>query len=166
MSDHMSDRYRRWFEYEKNAHDLVLASLATVPAEQRSSPAYLKAMELLAHIVGGRRIWLYRFGASPGGPPALFPQGASLDDVTASLRTTQAQWTEYLSRLTDAELAHELEYRSLDGGHFRNRVEDILTQLFGHSNYHRGQIATLVKTAGGEPAKSDFVFWCREPVPA
>src|SRR5262245_28965115 len=166
MFDTMPARYRRWFEYEKNAHDLVLASLATVPADQRSSPAYLKAVDLLAHIIGGRRIWLYRFGASPGGPPALFPQGASLEDVTASLQTIQTQWTDYLATVTDAELARTFEYRSLDGGSFRSRVEDILTQLFGHSNYHRGQIATLVKTAGGEPAKSDFVFWCREPVPA
>jgi uncharacterized damage-inducible protein DinB len=164
MSDTMPARYRRWFEYEKNAHDLVLTSLATVPADQRSSPAYLKAVDLLAHIVGGRRIWLYRFGASPDGPPALFPQGASLEDVAASLRTMQAQWTEYLARLTDAELAREFEYRSLDAGSFRSRVEDILTQLFGHSHYHRGQIATLVRAAGGEPAKTDFVFWSREPV--
>lgn len=43
-------------------------------------------------------------------------------------------------------------------------VEDILTQLFGHSWYHRGQIALLVRACGGQPAETDFVFWTREPV--
>jgi uncharacterized damage-inducible protein DinB len=162
MSDEMPGRYRRWFEYETNAHEKVLASLATVPADQRESAAYRKAVDLLAHIVAGRRVWLYRFGVTAGAPPALFPSGASLEQVTAELRDVQAQWVEYLARLTDDELARVFEYRSFDGGQFRNRVEDILTQLFGHSLYHRGQIATLVRAAGGEPAITDFVFWARE----
>jgi len=164
MSDSMPARYRRWFEYEGDAHDKVIASLNSVPADQRKTPAFQKAVDLLAHIVGGRRIWLYRFGRPSDGPPALFPTGASLDEVIASLQTTQARWVEYLATLTDAELARVFEYQSIDGGRFRNRVEDILTQLFGHSLYHRGQIATLVRAAGGEPAQTDFVYWTREPV--
>ena len=40
----------------------------------------------------------------------------------------------------------------------------ILTQLYGHSLYHRGQIAMLVKQAGGQPAMTDFVYWCREKI--
>jgi uncharacterized damage-inducible protein DinB len=45
----------------------------------------------------------------------------------------------------------------------RNSIEDILTQLFGHSCYHRGQIAQLLRSIGAEPAVTDFVFWTREP---
>jgi uncharacterized damage-inducible protein DinB len=164
MADSMPGRFRRWFEYEIDAHEKVVASLNTVPADQRGSPSYRKAVDLLAHIVGGRRIWLYRFGATSDGPPSLFPTGASLEEVTASLRVTQARWSEYLSKITDAELARVFEYQSVDGRRFRNRVEDILTQLFGHSLYHRGQIATLVRAAGGESAQTDFVFWTREPI--
>jgi uncharacterized damage-inducible protein DinB len=44
-------------------------------------------------------------------------------------------------------------------------VEDILAQLFGHSWYHRGQIAMLVRTAGDEPAVTDLIYWCRKDVP-
>jgi len=164
MADSMPARYRRWFEYEIDAHEKVVASLNTVPADQRGSPAFRKAVDLLAHIVGGRRIWLYRFGKSSDGPPALFPTGASLDEVTTSLRTTQAHWAEYLATITDAELTRVFEYQSIDGGRFRNRIEDILTQLFGHSLYHRGQIATLVRAADGEPAQTDFVYWTRESI--
>ena len=32
MAGNLADRYRRWFEYEKDAHAKVLASLAAVPA--------------------------------------------------------------------------------------------------------------------------------------
>ena len=61
----------------------------------------------------------------------------------------QGIWSDYLARLDDTALGQEFEYQSLDAGRFRNRVEDILAQLFGHSSYHRGQIAMLVRAAGG-----------------
>jgi uncharacterized damage-inducible protein DinB len=161
MSD-MSARYRRWFEYEIDAHQKVLASLATVPADQRDSTANRKAVELLAHIVAGRQIWLHRLDATVDRPAALFPQDTTLDKVKADLSAIESRWNEYLGRLTDAELARVFEYRSFDGGRFRNRVEDVLTQMFGHSLYHRGQIATLVRATGGTPAITDFIFWARE----
>ena len=164
MTDSMSDRYRRWFEYETNAHAKVIASLGTVPPDQRESAPYRKAVELLAHIVVGRQVWLHRIDGSVEAPSALFPQGGTLDTVQANLSAIEARWIVYLAKLTDAELAREFEYRSFDGRGFRNRVEDVLTQLYGHSLYHGGQIATLVRAAGGEPAMTDFIFWAREPV--
>ena len=94
----------------------------------------------------------------------MFPDKAELAEVSSDLRSVQELWSRYLASLTDEELARTIEYKSLDAGRFRNRMEDILTQLFGHSSYHRGQIATLVRAAGGEPAATDYIYWCREPV--
>jgi uncharacterized damage-inducible protein DinB len=160
----MTERFRRWYEYEQDAHAKVLRSLETVPEGRRSSAEFHKAVDLLGHIDAARRMWLFRFGVSSRPPDSLFPQGVSLPEVTANFRDTQEGWSAYLNNLDDAALARSFEYQSLDSGRFRNRVEDILAQLFGHSWYHRGQIATLVRAAGGEPAITDFVFWCREPV--
>jgi uncharacterized damage-inducible protein DinB len=76
----------------------------------------------------------------------------------------ESAWCAYLEDLDDAGLAHAFEYTSLEGDRYRNTVEDTLTQLFGHSWYHRGQIASLIRSLGAEPAVTDFVFWTREPV--
>ncbi|MCG8608490.1 damage-inducible protein DinB, partial [bacterium] len=54
-------------------------------------------------------------------------------------------------------------YKSFEGPSYTNRVEDLATQLFGHSWYHRGQIAALIRSLGGTPAETDYVFWTREP---
>ncbi len=45
------EQYRRWFEYEKDSHRKVLDSLETVPAENRGSEPFQKAMRLMGHIV-------------------------------------------------------------------------------------------------------------------
>ncbi len=120
---------------------------------------------LLAHLAAARQLWLYRLGVGKEAPTDFFPACVTLPQVNAQLTAVQAAWTDYLSRLDDAALARVFEYQSLDAGRFRNTIEDILAQLYGHSWYHRGQIASLVRQAGGEPAATDLVFWTREPVP-
>jgi Uncharacterized protein conserved in bacteria len=156
------ERYRRWFDYEKDAHAKVLASFDAVPEDKRATPEYQKAVSLFAHMMLARRLWLYRFGILTEGPREFFPQNVALDTVKAMAEEMHAAWSAYFERLDEAELARIFEYRALDGPRFRNSIEDILTQLFGHSWYHRGQIALLLRQAGDEPAVTDFVFWSRE----
>lgn len=74
------------------------------------------------------------------------------------------EWSDYLAALDETELSRVFDYRSFEGQRFRNVVEDLLTQLFGHSWYHRGQVASIVRDLGGVPAVTDYLFWVREPV--
>ncbi|MBS1806996.1 MAG: DinB family protein [Acidobacteria bacterium] len=164
MNNPMIDRYRRWFSYEKDVHQKALASFESVPMEQRSSAAYQKALDLFGHLASARLMWLYRFGIREKSISQLFPTGLTLEDVTLLLDEMHADWTKYLADLRDDELSRYFEYQSMDAGRFRSSIDDILTQLFGHSWYHRGQIASLVKTIGGTPAITDFVYWSREPI--
>jgi len=114
--------------------------------------------------MAARKLWLYRFGLGEEPAPGLFSQSVALDELPGLAERMHAAWTDYYNRLDDTELARIFEYHSLEGPRFRNLVEDILTQLFGHSLYHRGQIASLIKSLGGVPATTDFVFWARESV--
>lgn len=163
MNDSMIDRYRRWFEYEKDSHAKTLASLLAVPEALREAEAFRKAVYLLGHIIAARRIWLFRLGVLSNNAE-LFPRDANLDDLPAQLANMELVWSDYLSKLKDEDLPRVFEYQSYEGPKFRNTIEDILTQLFGHSWYHRGQIALLLRSMDAEPAITDLVFWTREPV--
>jgi uncharacterized damage-inducible protein DinB len=163
MTEKTANSFRRWFEYEKDAHRKTLESIRGVPSQLHDTDDFKKAVDLFAHILAARLMWLYRFGIS-NESAELFPKPTDLSALPLLLETMEASWSTYLSQLTDAELARIFEYRSYDGSRFRNSIEDILTQLFGHSWYHRGQIAQLIRRLGAEPAVTDFVFWTREPV--
>jgi uncharacterized damage-inducible protein DinB len=156
------EQYRRWFEYEKDSHRKVLASLETVPQAGRRSEPFQKAVNSMSHIVAGRQMWLYRLGGLAERPANLFPTDATYDGLLAELEIMERGWTDYFGRLDEAELGRTFDYQTSEGTRFRNVVVDILTQVYGHSLYHRGQIASLVRAAGGEPAKTDFIFWTRE----
>jgi uncharacterized damage-inducible protein DinB len=161
-----SDRYRRWFEYEKESHTKVIQSLEAVPAKLQSQPAFHKALTLMGHIVAARRLWLFRFGVAQDTPKEFFPARIDLATLKADLAKMHQVWSEYLGQLSELELARKFDYRSMEGEWFRNTVEDVLTQLFGHSLYHRGQIAALLRSIGAEPAPTDFVFWARQAIGA
>ena len=165
MNDILISRYRRWFEYEKDSYARTIDSLTTVPEELRKSEGFGKAVYLMGHIIAARRMWLFRFGVTEE-KAELFPGETRLYELPAQLAIMEKLWTEYLAQLDDTELTRVFEYQSYEGSRFRNTIEEILTQLFGHSWYHRGQIAQLVRSIGAEPAVTDFVFWAREPVPA
>lgn len=163
MNDSLIARYRRWFAYEKDSHRKTLDSLKAVSEELRESEEFRKAVYLMGHVVAARRMWLFRFGALKD-KVELFPREATFAELPDQIAVMETMWSQYLDQLDDAALARVFEYQSYEGPRFRNTIEEILTQLFGHSWYHRGQIAQLVRSIGAEPAITDFVFWAREPV--
>jgi uncharacterized damage-inducible protein DinB len=165
MSRELAGRFQRWFEYERDAHAKALRSLESVPAAARSGPEFQKAVAILAHVAAARRVWLVRLGILPGPQGTLAAEPLTLAELAQRFQDVHGAWADYLARVTDEEIGRVVEYHSLDAGRFRNRVEDILAQLFGHSSYHRGQVAMLVRAAGGEPAVTDLIYWCREAVP-
>jgi uncharacterized damage-inducible protein DinB len=158
------ERFQRWFEYEIDAHAKTIASLESVPLEKRGGSEFKKAAAVFGHLVAARRVWLFRLGIASAPVGSLFPEDPDLAEVISGWREAEGLWKNYLSTLSDADIEKVFEYKAFDGGRFRNTIEEILTQLFGHSSYHRGQIAMLVKTAGGTPAVTDYVYWCREGV--
>jgi uncharacterized damage-inducible protein DinB len=166
MTQTRAETYRRWFEYERDSHARVLAAMNAVPPGRRGAPEFEKAASLLAHIMEARRLWLFRMGAAREGPSLddLMPKHVELADLSARLDAVHDVWTRHLAKLDDAAIARHFEYRSFEGEPFRITVEDILTQLYGHSLYHRGQIALLLRSMGATPATTDFLFWTREPL--
>src|SRR4029453_8247843 len=86
----LADRFRRWYEYERDCNAKSLEMLASVPAERRDAPEFQKAVGRMAHLVAARRRWLYRLGHWPESP-GLFPQ-TTVGDLPKLVADTEAAW--------------------------------------------------------------------------
>jgi uncharacterized damage-inducible protein DinB len=159
-----ADRHRRWFDYEQHAHALTLDALRAVSEHLRRTPQVQKAADMFAHIIGARWFWLYRLGQVGEPVDGFFPQAGTFSDLERRMNDMHAVWREYLASLDDGAIVGPIEWEATEGGRFRGSIDDVLTQLFGHSLYHRGQIAMLLRQAGAEPPETDFIFWARESV--
>lgn len=157
------DRFRRWYDYERDCNAKTLAMLESVPADRRGTPEFEKATGRLAHLVAARKRWLHRLGAWPDLPP-IFPAGLTLADLGKQVEEVESVWVGYLASLNDADLARVIEWTAPTGQHFRWDVEGILTQMLIHAPYHRGQIAQLVALLGGRAVDTDYLYWCNPAV--
>ncbi len=163
MPQSMPDRFREWYNYERDCNAKTVAMLESVPPDRRDDPNYPRALRKLAHMVAARWMWLYRLGKIADHPPSRewFPDLGTLDSLRPHLARIEAAWTTYLATIDETELARNLEWSLPDGRAWRWPVEKLLIQVFGHAWYHRGQIATLVADLGGTPTDTDYIFWSR-----
>lgn len=145
-------RFRRLFEHDAWGNAAALASL-------RTGPAPGKAQAWIAHIVGAEYLWLARLHQQPSEMP-VWPD-LDLDACATHLTELAGEWMQYLHPLDEDGLADGVAYRNSKGEFWTSTVGDILTHVVLHASYHRGQIASAVRDAGGEPAYTDFIHAVR-----
>ncbi|HWG84086.1 MAG TPA: DinB family protein [Deinococcales bacterium] len=118
-------------------------------------------IRLAAHLVAAQLAWLERLrGAEQSGTP-VWPEWSAAE-TRAMLERANRELGEYARTLTPSRLLGSITYRNSAGREFTSVVADVLTHLLTHGSYHRGQVAQAVRSAGGEPASTDFIVFARE----
>ncbi len=156
---------RALYEHLRWADDRALGAAAKLDPE-----AYTRALggsfgsvrDTLVHLVSAEWIWLSRW---TGGSPAAMWDPKDAPDVPA----LRARWEEvqgglaaFVERQTPETLRAECRYRNLKGQPMAYPLWQLMTHLPQHSTYHRGQVTTLLRQLGAQPAATDFVVWCAE----
>lgn len=156
-------RFQRLNAYERDSGGSILASLDSIPDAKRSGQPAIKAINLAAHIQAARLEWNARLTGRPS-VDLMFFDHAEIGQVEQLTAEANERWDAYIQELTPAELDRIAHYNNMQGQPNRCAAADILTHVFNHGSYHRGQIAMLVTQAGGERAVTDFIFYAyREP---
>lgn len=159
---HLS-RFRLFYDYERDCNAKVIRMLESVPEARRGDPQFGRALGKAAHLVAARHMWLFRLGICADKPQASFPE-TPLAELAALTAEIERRWVAYLGTLTEEQLMSEVRWIGFDGKRRRWPLIDLLTQIFGHGWYHRGQVAMLVKDLGGEPIDTDYIFWNRPTI--
>jgi uncharacterized damage-inducible protein DinB len=118
-----------------------------------------RALELYAHVLGAEHVWLARLHQRA--PRVAVWPTLSLDECAALAAENLAGFRAILADQTPEELAREVPYTNSAGQPFRSIVEDIVLHVALHGMYHRGQVALVVRGAGGEPNPTDYIAFAR-----
>jgi len=152
LLDHFNDLFR----YDRWANEQVYPSFESIPADRRHGQAYERLMSLLPHNLIARRVWRWRILGQPYDNPAAWFPPMTVAETRALAAEVDREWEHYLAQLTDADLSREITYRTSDGAQRTRRLDILLTHVFNHATYHRGQIARLVTEHGGQRATTDY----------
>ncbi len=142
--------YRRLMAFDRWANAESLTSL------QELTEPPLKAVRLMAHVIGAQCLW---FSRVRGEAPHL-PVWPDLDLATCAMELADIsqKWEAFLRTRTPDGLRARVTYASPQNESWTNAVEDILMHVVVHSAHHRGQIAAELREAGATPRNTDFVY--------
>ncbi len=121
-----------------------------------------KAIQAFAHLLVAEKMWLARLQKNVDNTGFNFWQESSLDECAALLEENQKSFNALFNHLTGKTLDVVATYKNSKGIEYRTSYRDILTHVFLHSTYHRGQVAMAVRAQGGTPAYTDYIAFVRE----
>lgn len=135
------------------------ANQETLQSLRRMATPPPRAVARLAHIAAAEQLWWGRLQDPPRVSP-VWPQ-LDLDGAARLLEESSGHWLSFMETLEPADLSHIVGYTNSKGERFENTVGDILMHVALHGAYHRGQIASDVRAAGGDPAYTDYIHAVR-----
>jgi uncharacterized damage-inducible protein DinB len=148
--------FGRLLAHDHWANGEALRSLEALP----SPPA--KGLELMGHLMGAEVSWLLRM--TEGRDPDDWEAWEKADVPWLRRAWSEVlpdRWAAFLGNPVLSDPARTFSYVNYLGEAREARVEDVVTQLMLHSAYHRGQVGTAVRAAGGTPAVVDFLHAAR-----
>lgn len=146
----MKEHFERMLAYNQWANSRVLDSLA----EQRA-PAEI--MDLFCHILRAELIWAARAAGDTfdGGAFGGVPE----PEMREWIRYSESAWGHIIG--SKAPYLERVSYTMLDGTAAETGLHDILTHVFSHGTYHRGQVASKMRQAGLQPVATDYIRFSR-----
>jgi uncharacterized damage-inducible protein DinB len=66
---------------------------------------------------------------------------------------------EFINSLAEDALTTKITYVNVKGETWTHALWQMLRHLVNHSTYHRGQVATMLRQLGAEPAATDFLLF-------
>ena len=156
---------RTLLDYHYWARDRLLAALDPLTPDQFNrdlGSSFKSIRETVVHTYAAEWAWYSRWQGHS--PTALLTSDAFPD--VAALRqawTEQEQKTRaFLEAAGEEGLTRVFEYKLLSGQPGSTPFWQMLQHVVNHASYHRGQVTTMLRQLGAEPAKSmDMIAFYR-----
>jgi uncharacterized damage-inducible protein DinB len=152
-------------DYHYWARDRLLDAVATLTPEQYQrdlGSSFKSVRETMTHVYAAEWAWYERWqGRSPTAllPPDQFPDLAALRRAWIELET---KLRDYVAGVGDHGTSKIIEYKLLSGAAGASPLWQMLQHVVNHASYHRGQVTTMLRQMGAQPAKPmDMIAYYR-----
>lgn len=139
---------------------LAWADQRTLRSLSEMSDPPQQAIDLFAHVVGAEREWICRILGEKS-DIAIWPT-LELEQCETIAQENHAALAQLAEQASTVDGQRMITYRNSSGAEWTTSLEDILLHVANHGVYHRGQIALLVRGAGGKAIGTDYVLFARE----
>ncbi len=149
------DHYHTFVRYNTWANRRAAAMLAALPETRLPRP-----LLLFSHLLRAEKVWLDRIQGSEEAKLELW-ETDTLEGCRERIESNAAVFEVFLEALGPATLEQPVHYANTKGTLYGTPLSDIFDHIFNHGTHHRGQLALLVRDAGGVPQPLDLIAYLR-----
>jgi uncharacterized damage-inducible protein DinB len=157
---------RTLLDFHYWARDRMLEALEPLTPEQFTrdlGSSFRSIRDTVAHTYAAEWVWYMRWR---GTSPTALLSADQFPDV-ATLRRTWVEHEQHvralLAEIGEAGVERVMSYTLLSGASSASPFWQMLQHVVNHASYHRGQVTTMLRQLGAEPAMScDMITFYRE----
>lgn len=153
-------------KYNQWANQKLIAWMFGVSDDQWKQPivsSFPTIGDTVLHIVGAEKVWYDRLIKieNPEWLPFTFKGGK--DETLTAWQNSSQLLINFVNELNDSDMTKIIPYKRINGESFTQPVFEILSHVFNHSTYHRGQLITLLRQVGyTDISSTDLLLYYRE----
>lgn len=149
----MKDYFKNLCNYENWANSDVVYAIV------KADKVLPKALTLMSHIINAQTTWLSRIKNIK--PPYSVWQDHDIGEISGILEKSSKELLDFIDNINEDDFTKVIRYENSKGEAFGNSVQDILTHMFIHSSYHRGQVIQLLKPEVNIVPYTDYIQFVR-----
>jgi uncharacterized damage-inducible protein DinB len=157
--------FAEMFDYMQWGDRLMIVAARTVVDEEYYKDqgiSYGSVHKLMVHCLAAQWVWLSRWrGENPTRLESHddYPTRSALEQRWPLVHSALF---DFLGLQSGHSLARVIQYKNMKGEHLAIPLSDLMLHVIDHASYHRGQIASMIKRAGGQPAAISFQRFAAE----
>ena len=161
----MIEHFRKMTRYASWANEHQMAACGELsPDELKRSvgASFGTIFGTLNHLLLADTLWLHRLKREPFTPPASMAEEvwATFEALGQARTAFDKAFVEYLDLMPGEALEEDLTFASIAlQREFTMPVNLILSHIFNHQSYHRGQISLMLRQAGHKPPGIDLLWY-------
>ena len=156
---------RTLLDYHYWARDRLLEALEPLTPGQLTKDlgsSFKSIHDMMAHLSAAETAWYSRW---QGDSPSALLTGDAFPDL-AAIRAAwvahEAKMRAFVDELGEIGIARVFEFTLLTGQAASAPFWQMLQHIVNHASYHRGQVTTMLRQLGAQPAKSlDMIAFYR-----
>jgi len=160
-----AEDFKSLFQYNAWANRRTVEACGTLAPAQFArdlESSFRSVRDTLVHIMAVERVWLERWKLAWDGSFLKAPDFPDVDSVRAAWVPIERELLAFVDGLSDQDTKRIVPHKNLAGAEFQMPLWELMQHLVNHGTYHRGQITTLIRQAGGKPSGTDLVGFYRE----
>ena len=161
----MKELLKQMAVYNVWAHKKIMDAVLSIPVEKQKAeiPSSFSSLEkTILHMWDAESIWWQRMKLHER---LMIPsenfKGTTVEAVNGLL-SQSALWEGWVNNVSDNMLEHVFEFRNKKGDQIKMPIWQMLTHIFNHGTYHRGQLVNMLRQLGVKKIpQTDFSLWSR-----